>query len=75
VAAVLGIAQLTTMIGMPMVSYLMRSRTGAQDSSAQLKELGAVASDDSNDRFSALEPSWSKFFGAGGYPGDCVRRR
>ena len=44
VAAVLVIAQMTTPIGMPMGSYLSGPRTGAQDSSAQLEGLGAVAS-------------------------------
>ena len=44
VAAVLVIAQMTTPIRMPMVSYLSGPRTGAQDSSAQLEGLGAVAS-------------------------------
>jgi hypothetical protein len=39
----LGIAQRTP-IGIPMGSYLLGSRTGAPDSSAQLEGLGAVAS-------------------------------
>ena len=44
VRTALHIARVATLIGMPMGSYLLRSRTGAQDSTLPLEGLDAVAS-------------------------------
>ena len=44
VCTALHIARVATLIGMPMGSYLLRSRTGAQDSTLPLEGLDAVAS-------------------------------
>ena len=44
VRTALHIARVATLIGMPMGSYLLGSRTGAQDSTLPLEGLDAVAS-------------------------------
>ncbi len=44
VCTALHIARVATLIGMPMGSYLLGSRTGAQDSTLPLEGLDAVAS-------------------------------
>jgi hypothetical protein len=44
VRTALHIARVATLIGMPMDSYLLGSRTGAQDSTLPLEGLDAVAS-------------------------------
>ena len=44
VRTALHIARVATLIGVPMGSYLLGSRTGAQDSTLPLEGLDAVAS-------------------------------